>query len=174
VNIEEINKHKYWPFKSFYKINLKISEKETEQIKILLHNFKHSIDKHQTTTYQQLDILSLPLLKDLKDQIIKILEPLNLVVGNNWAQLYRKGDHHAPHAHYLSEYSGIIYIDGDTPEGTNFISPVGAGCYTTKFNKNDLILFPSHILHFVDVQKDNTNRIVISFNTQPKQGGIYG
>ena len=78
MNIEEINKHKYWPFKSFYKINLKISEKETEQIKILLHNFKHSIDKHQTTTYQQLDILSLPLLKDLKDQIIKILEPLCL------------------------------------------------------------------------------------------------
>ena len=87
MNIEEINKHKYWPFKSFYKINLKISEKETEQIKIILHNLKHSVDKDQTTTYQQINILNLPLLKNLKDQVVKILEPLNLVVGNNWAQL---------------------------------------------------------------------------------------
>jgi hypothetical protein len=173
MQLGELEKHKYWPFKSFYKINLNISEKETEQIKLFVNNFKNSVDADQTTTYKKVNVLNLPLLKNLRNKVIKVIESLNLVLDNNWAQLYRKGDRHAPHAHYLSEYSGIIYIDGDTQEGTNFISPVGAGCYSTKFNKNDLILFPSHILHFVDVQKDNTNRIVISFNTLPK-GGFSG
>ena len=169
MQLGELEKFKYWPFKFFYKVNINISKEEKEQIKLFLNNFENSVDIDQTTTYKKVNVLNLPLLKNLRNEVIKVIDPLNLVLDNNWAQLYRKADLHVPHAHYGSEYSGVIYIDGDTKEGTNFISPVDSQVYTANFNLNDLILFPSHILHYVNFQKDNTNRTIISFNT--KLGG---
>ena len=172
MQLRELEKFKYWPFQFFYKIPLNILKEEKEQIKFFLHNFENSTDINQTTTYKKINVLNLPLLKNLRDQVIKIIEPLNLILDNNWAQLYKKGDSHVPHAHYGSEYSGVIYIDGETTEGTNFISPINAQISTANFNTNDLILFPSNILHYVNIQGDNTNRIIISFNT--KLGGNNG
>ena len=169
MQLEELEKFKYWPFRFFYKVNINILKEEKEQIKLFLKNFKNSVDTDQTSTYKKINVLNLPLLKNLRDEIIKIITPLNLVLDINWAQLYREGDLHAPHAHNGSEYSGIIYIDGDTKEGTNFISPLNSEIYTTDFNLNELILFPSNIVHYVNFQKHNTNRTIISFNT--KLGG---
>ena len=166
MQLGELEKFKYWPFKFFYKVNINILKEEKEQIKLFLNNFKNSTDVNQTTTFKKINVLNLPLLKNLRNEVIKVIEPLNLILDNNWAQLYRKGDSHDPHNHYGSEYSGIIYVDGDTEEGTHFVSPMDYKVYTSNFNTNDLILFPSNILHYVNFQKNNTNRTIISFNTK--------
>ena len=159
---------KFWPFESFYKTSLKISKEESNQIKIFMNNFKNSVDNTQITTYQKINVLDLPILKNLRDQIIKILDSLDLNLDDNWGQLYKENNFHVPHTHYGSEYSGVIYIDGDGSEGTNFLNTKGE-IYTSEFKINDLILFPSHILHFVNVQKKDNNRTIISFNTKRRK-----
>ncbi len=161
----------FWPFEHFYRTTLKISKEESDQVKIFMHNFKHSVDPTQVTTYQKLNILSLPALKNLRSQIVEVLNFLNLNLDDNWAQLYKENNFHVPHTHYGSEYSGVIYIEGNSPNGTSFLNPKG-DVYTSEFKVNDLILFPSYILHFVNVQQEDNNRIIISFNT--KKGGNHG
>ena len=159
---------KFWPFESFYKTNLKISKEELDQIKIFMLNFKNSVDDTQITTYQKINVLDLPILKNLRNQVVKILDSLNLILDGSWAQLYKENNFHFPHVHYGSDYSGIIYMDGHNSEGTNFLN-VRGNIYTSKFKKKDLILFPSYVLHFVNVQKKDNNRTVISFNAQRRK-----
>ena len=160
---------KFWPFESFYKKRLNISEEETQQIKLFIHNFKNSIDSNQITTYKKINPLTeLQALKKLKNQIEEFLNDLNLDLDENWIQLYKKENFHLPHTHVGSAYSGVIYIDGKTNEGTSFLDPQG-NIYTSEFIKNDLILFPSHIIHYVNFQQTDTNRIIISFNTKRRR-----
>lgn len=156
----------YWPFQKFYKTKLEISDSERDQIKYLLYNFKDSSDDNQTTTYKNINILNLPVLKNLKNQIIKILESKNLILTNNWAQLYLKGHSHEPHTHVTSFYSGVIYVDGNGIDGTNWIDSYSGKIHVEKFEKNTLILFPSNIIHYVHYQTEDNGRIIISFNTK--------
>ena len=158
----------YWPFEKFYKTKLEISDQERDQIKYLLYNFTDSKDVNQTTTYKSIDILHLPVLKNLRNQIVKILESKNLRLLSNWGQLYLKGHYHEPHIHYNSFYSGVIYVDGNGEDGTNFVSPHVGTIYVEKFEKNTLILFPSNIIHYVKYQTEDNGRIIISFNTGEK------
>ena len=161
----------YWPFKKFYKTKVDILDQEKDQLKYLLYKFnsiKHSVDKDQTTTYKSINVLNLPRLKNLRNQIIKIIESKNLILGNNWAQLYLKGSQMSPHLHNNSSYGGIIYVDGDSAEGTSFIDSYSGHTHTEKFEKNTLILFPANIIHFVKYQEQDTRRIVIAFNTVGK------
>lgn len=98
------------PFKkqnSFYKYNLKITEDEINQILILLKS-KHTRIRHQRTTYEVLNVLNFPILKNLRKQVISILNKKKLTLHNNWAQLYNTIDYHGVHTHENSDYSGII------------------------------------------------------------------
>jgi len=154
------------PFKkhnSFYKYNLNISKEEINQILILV---KSTNTPNQKTTYNSLNILSFPILKNLRKQVISILDKKNLILGNNWAQLYNKKNSHGKHIHRESDYSGIIYIQGKTP--TIFYSRNMEYC--EKFEKNKIILFPSWIPHEVKPLQDDENRLVISFNTNISNG----
>jgi len=160
---------KYWPFQNFYKTTLDIKEKEIEQIKYLLYNFKDTSDVNQITTFKNINILNLPVLKDLKQQIIDILDNLNLFLGNNWGQLYLKNQKHNPHTHTNSVYSGVIYIDGEGKDGTNFIDIYSGLTFKEEFIKKTLILFPSNIIHYVDNQEKDNKRLIISFNTHNKK-----
>jgi len=155
------------PFKkqnSFYKYDLNISKEEINQILILV---KSTNTPDQKTTYNSLNILSFPILKNLRKQVISILDKKNLILGNNWAQLYNKKNLHCVHIHGKSDYSGIIYIQGKTP--TVFYSR-NFDEYCEKFEKNKIILFPSWIPHEVKPLQDDENRLVISFNTNISNG----
>ena len=80
---------KFWPFDdSFYKTKVYISEDEKKQIKLFLDNFKNSRDPDQTTTFEKINILNLPMLKDLKKQITDILDSLDLLLADNGAKQY--------------------------------------------------------------------------------------
>ena len=156
----------YWPFQKFYKTTVEISESEKEQIKLMLYNFKDSQDSDQVTTFKIINVLNLPILKNIRKQIDKILEKMSLCLGNSWAQLYRKDDSHGIHTHEDSVYSGVIYVDGQGKDGTNFVDKNTNKIHEEEFEINSLILFPSQFLHFAKNQKVDNGRIIISFNTE--------
>ena len=68
-------------------------------------------------------------------------------------------------------------------QGTVFVHPTGDAVkistnrfrYLFKpiFEPSVLILFPSHIAHFVKQEKEDNGRIAISFNTRESEKSIY-
>lgn len=154
----------FWPFEKFLTTDLNISDIEREQIGLML-NYGKSIDPTNTTTYgQRINILELPALKNLKKQIVEILNSLNLTLINNWGQLYKKGEHIRPHIHTGSKTSGIIYIDGKTTKGTYFVNTIDGHLYEHPFKKNELLLFPSNLMHYVPHEDKDNGRTVLAFN----------
>jgi len=143
----------------FYEYDLKIFTDEINQILYLVKNIKTD---EQKNTYQYLNVLNFPILKNLRKQIIFILDSHNLLLNNNWAQLYNKNDAHDVHIHTDSDYSGIIYIQGKSP--TIFYNR-SFDTYSYGFKKNKLLLFPSDIPHQVKKLDSNEERLIISFNT---------
>ena len=170
----------------FYEYNLNIKKEEIDQIKLLLlQHEKLIINKdNQLNTYHPINnlrtnILNFPILKELKKQIIDILNLHKLFLGNSWAQIYKKKQKHKKHTHSNSAYSGIIYVDGDKNSGkTIFYHPLRdrlvdydinfVEIFKPEFKINKLILFPSFIAHEVLEEKKNSGRTIISFNTRFK------
>ncbi len=145
----------------FYKYKLKITNDEINQVLFLLKNLKSS---EQLTTFEYLNVLNFPILKDLKKQITDILDKYKLLLDGNWAQLYNEGNKHSLHTHPASIYSGIIYMKGKDSSPTIFYDK-NFDKYYHKFEENTLLLFPSYIPHEVKTLKNNENRLIISFNT---------
>jgi len=143
----------------FYEYQLEITDSEINQVLFLVKEIHNSV---QNSTYDHLNVLNFPILKNLKKQIISILDDHKLSLRNNWAQLYNKKDNHGIHNHVGSTYSGIFYIQGLSPTifyDREYIT------YIKKFVKNELLLFPSYIPHEVKPLEFNEQRLVISFNT---------
>ena len=166
---------RYNPFEDyFYKYRINITKKEIQQLLLFFKNNKNKAK--QETTYNQINILNLPLLKNIKNQILLILDKHSLFLDNNWAQLYRKGDKHGIHQHGGSSYSGVLYVSGDGKDGTVFHHPISKIIESSnkklktvvmeKFEPGVLILFPSYIPHEVLEQEKDNNRLIISFNTK--------
>ena len=150
---------------SFYKYDIKISKEEINQILILVKS-KNTPD--QKTTFESLNVLNFPLIKNLREQVISILDKKKLKLRNNWAQLYNSKSFHIVHTHDGSDYSGIIYIQGKTPTlfyDRNFIP------HFEKFENNKMLLFPSWIPHEVRPLQSDEDRLIISFNSTFKQDG---
>jgi|TARA_S200002703_G_scaffold48998_4_gene42318 hypothetical protein len=145
----------------FYEYQLEITDSEINQVLFLVKEIHNSV---QNTTYDHLNVLNFPILKNLKKQIISILDNHKLSLRNNWAQLYNDGDSHGIHNHPSSIYSGIIYLKGNNPSPTIFYNNI-FGSYVYKFKKNTLLLFPSHIPHEVKKLNKDEDRLIISFNT---------
>tara|TARA_R110000803_G_scaffold20388_1_gene52558 strand:- start:108 stop:602 length:495 start_codon:yes stop_codon:yes gene_type:complete len=148
----------------FYEYNLKISTDEVNQVLFLLK--KNLCSSEQLTTYSSLNVLNFPLLKNLRKQIIDILDKHNLLLRHNWSQLYNKENKHSIHNHYGSTYSGIIYIKGKDPSPTVFYSNRNLDKYSHKFKENTLIMFPSTIIHEVERLDKDEERLIISFNAE--------
>ncbi len=155
---------KFDPFdieNSFYEYNLNITNEEIYQILLLVKYFDSPDCK---TTFQKLNVLNFPTLKNLKKQITDILDKHELLLSNNWAQLYNKNQFHSIHIHEGSTLSGIIYVKGNNSSPTMFYSKKFTE-YEHKFKLNKLLLFPSTIPHEVKPLKKDEERLVISFNT---------
>tara|TARA_R110000822_G_scaffold293737_1_gene415771 strand:- start:35 stop:523 length:489 start_codon:yes stop_codon:yes gene_type:complete len=145
----------------FYEYKIKITTDEINQTLILLKNINTN---DQKTTFDYLNIINIPILKKFKKQITDILDKHNLVLTNNWAQLYNSNNKHIIHNHYGSFYSGIIYMDGLEPSPTIFYDSL-FNMYRHKFKKNTLLMFPSMTPHEVKSLKKDEQRLIISFNT---------
>lgn len=161
-----INKEKKFdPFEYqnlFYEYSLSITQDEINQVMYLVKDLKSF---EQNTTFEYLNILNLPLLKNLKKQIIDILDKHKLFLRLNWAQLYNKNDQHSIHTHYGSYYSGIIYLKGYSP--TYFYDKLFEP-FVYNLKENKLLMFPSMIPHEVKKLNEDEQRLIISFNTERK------
>ena len=78
----------------FYEYKIKITTDEINQTLILLKNINTN---DQKTTFDYLNIINIPILKKFKKQITDILDKHNLVLTNNWAQLYNSNNKHIIH-----------------------------------------------------------------------------
>jgi hypothetical protein len=74
-----------------------------------------------------------------------------------WANFSYKGDKNSWHAHGAT-LSGIIYIENDIEAATQFEEFELIG------KKGDVVIFPSELLHNVEPQEVDYERITISFN----------
>tara|TARA_R110002153_G_scaffold7687_2_gene34350 strand:- start:1889 stop:2377 length:489 start_codon:yes stop_codon:yes gene_type:complete len=149
----------------FYEYDLKITDTEIKQAHILTKD--NTAKSDQKTTYYNLNVLNFPLLKDLRKQVIDILDKHKLHLSNNWSQLYNKHSKHKVHIHENSIYSGIIYLQPEKASPTIFYDKSYKEYYY-EFKKNKMLLFPSHIPHKVDCLQKNEERLIISFNTRKK------
>lgn len=119
-----------------------------------------------------------------------LFEYLNFTQGQivhtgSWINLHTPGDHAPKHNHTNSFYSGVFYLDVPKDSGKIwFVKPTAYSTYATptidpmitEFNihnsnewgfdpeSNDLLLFPSHLDHSVDVNESNSNRYSLAFN----------
>ena len=78
-----------------------------------------------------------------------------------WINYSYKGNYNPVHNH-AGAISGVIYLENE--DNTIFINDN----YTFNGNKGDMLLFPSNILHKVDVQKKDYERVTFAFNINYK------
>jgi len=94
-----------------------------------------------------------------------------------WAIKYKQHDYQIPHHHGRSMYTGILYLNlAKEQDTTTYISPspseISGATRLVKIEAKEgsLVVFPGHLLHFVDPNPINKERIVVSFdiNCYPK------
>ena len=92
-------------------------------------------------------------------------------VGGVWYQQYYKSQFHAPHSHGAYGYSSVTYICFNKNEHapavfiSPFLDPKGNLMeYVPKVDEGHIIFFPSMITHYVQPNKSNELRLILSFN----------
>jgi len=107
------------------------------------------------------------------------------VVTEAWININRKGHFNYSHDHPGSLFSAVYYVKGGTDKGElEFKTPIAAHTYTISdemvgsFNvftghamvippvTGDLLIFPSWLLHRVNMSQSEEDRISIAFNSR--------
>ena len=98
-------------------------------------------------------------------------------MSDAWLTSYDKGDHQTIHNHRSYGFSGIIYIEYDpsvhTP--TCFVAPwqdPKTDKTILKFpdvQEGTMLIFPSYTLHFVQPNKSDKRRVILSFDLLPDE-----
>lgn len=153
----------------FHEYMLEVKQKEIDTVFALLENSsilkELEYDLGKKTLYGSKNVLDIPELINLKNQVVDILKVHNLILTNNWAQLYNRNNQHTVHNHPDSVWSGIIYLNPSKASPTIFYDREFKN-YTHAFKKNQLLLFPSYIPHEVPNIDEDENRLIISLNTK--------
>lgn len=112
----------------------------------------------------------------------KFKDHLQFKIGRSWINLNQNNNVTKPHLHANSLFSGILYIKCKNSGPIVFVNPIVAHQYVinsdiiqeyNKFTSADmsvipevgkLIIFPSWLVHYIENNLDNTDRISIAFN----------
>ena len=93
-----------------------------------------------------------------------------------WASVYKKGNHHGTHNHPNSLIAGTYYAQAgkdaapillESPWSTMVMHdtlPGEKSSFRVKPQSGDMLMWPSWVMHRVDVQTSDDERVVISFN----------
>ncbi len=109
-------------------------------------------------------------------------QELRMEAGNSWANVNEKNSWNRPHLHNGCWYSGVLYLKADGNEG-NFEAidkdakvvsdfPSNQRCRTSfalEPRVGDIHLFPSGLMHMVEPNFTDKDRISISFNMNAHQ-----
>ena len=118
---------------------------------------------------------------DYFDNIICTTNAITPYITQSWLNYTKKDQFHHIHNHANSYVSGVFYIAADHKVDKITFHRSGSGLQkikleATKFNPfnsqtwfytvqtGDLVLFPSHLSHGVDIKKETNSRISLSFN----------
>ena len=129
-----------------------------------------------------------PILQDIKSEVLKFSKEFgqgndDIMYNGGWINLAPPGAYQEYHVHGNSHFSIVYYIDVPNNSGDIvFLSPEAtvadmyplpkeekvtyAGMKTFKFKPaaNDLLIFRSNVMHMVNQNKSNRDRISISIN----------
>ena len=113
------------------------------------------------------------LCKDIIDNHIIFLSgeiDVRWKVVNVWGASYKKGDWTKNHAHRPCTFSFCYYPKADIRDSSPLCFPElkaekkGHLGYRVKPRTGQLVIFPSHLVHGVPLQKENRGRVVIAGN----------
>jgi uncharacterized protein (TIGR02466 family) len=110
-----------------------------------------------------------------------IKKNLNVFLNSYWINKNNNSDYNLLHNHLPNNFSGIWYLKTKKNQGRlvfqnadmtifneNNFSYFDDNHFYSRFflnvEENDLILFPSHMFHYVEPNKTNTDRISLAFN----------
>jgi uncharacterized protein (TIGR02466 family) len=138
----------------------------------------------------ELDTLFLDIKNQIEErlQIIKqefdFKKTVKFKIGRTWINLNQNNNITRPQLHSNSLLSGVLYIKSNNSGPIVFMHPVAAQQYVmdpdiidqyNKFTSTDmsvvpspgkLVLFPSWLVHYVENNLDDTDRISIAFNIE--------
>lgn len=119
--------------------------------------------------------------QNLKLYVENVMAPKDLVslrITQSWANKNSTGTGHHKHNHSNSIVSGVYYLSLN-PSPIHFeqflnstfrviptkSTPFNTEVYTVNCSKNMLVLFPSHLQHYVNNNESEYDRLSIAFNT---------
>ena len=115
---------------------------------------------------------------------LNVASHIQFYITNSWVVKHEKGDSAHLHRHDNSLLSGVVYIQTDERSGAivfdvgspSSIFPPAIRVEYSNLNlfnspswahypfDNDILIFPSHVLHKVEENKSDTTRYSLSFN----------
>jgi uncharacterized protein (TIGR02466 family) len=183
THVTVTNSHEFLKQKNFYVKEI------YNQIAIDSDGIQASNDKGYHGKYDQL--IHNSIIRNLIDPIIDYNIKNNYGFKDNvswsynsiWINLNKPGCSNAPHVHFNSQLSGIFYVKVPLNSGTTrFFNPslmyplegfklqsflersLEYSCYIWNPVEGQLLMFPSTLLHDVNANQSNDERITISFN----------
>lgn len=183
-------------FRFHYNDNNELIEKfKKEEQNVLMPEGKYPIGSY-TSFYTNTTVLDMPELADLREYILNAVNDLHASIGlggeleftASWFTINRQYSYHEQHNHIPDVWSGVYYVKAEHGDATiNFINKnlidTGWPYDALKLNMNDFIstekvctpttgmflIFPSYLLHKVEQQNIDSERITIAFNLNVKK-----
>ena len=119
-------------------------------------------------------------INDFAHNVYSFTNDQSFYITQSWVNYNDKGTSHHKHNHSNSIFSGVYYIDSNENFRLNLennYNPLPLFNFNVKeynyFNsdafyvetvKNSCVIFPSHIKHFVEENKNDKTRISLAFN----------
>tara|TARA_R100001591_G_C4349038_1_gene182634 strand:+ start:791 stop:1453 length:663 start_codon:yes stop_codon:yes gene_type:complete len=121
------------------------------------------------------------ILLEVKNYFKEIVDTRNKIkpyINQSWLNFTVKGTRHVSHHHENSYLSGVLYLETDETDQITFsksnylqmniesknYNPFNSQSWSLPVIKNQIIIFPSSLLHSVDVKKGDKDRISLAFN----------
>jgi uncharacterized protein (TIGR02466 family) len=121
-------------------------------------------------------------IKNYVDAVYAPSSPFSLPITQSWLNYTEQGGYHHIHWHPNSMISGVFYINADGNKDklifdrdvrgsfrifTDKPNPLNIETIWMSVNTNDLILFPSYLMHRVEEVETVDTRVSLAFNTFP-------
>lgn len=139
-----------------------------------LEYYRRPLTSFYTTRFGKSSLLTQKIYEIFADELHLFGTECNfkkLYITDSWVVNYKKHDYQVAHHHGKSMYTGILYLDLDKKhESATYIAPWSDEISgQTKLSKVEceegtLIIFPGHLLHYVNPNTIDKVRRVISFD----------
>ena len=126
----------------------------------------HRLDWSQSTDKNRKWVKHiLPSLQDHFENYAKKLGYEKVDVTNIWFQQYNQNGKHGWHTH-AENYTGVYYVQfSNKCAKTELIDPFSQNKkIEIEAKEGDIVIFPSYVIHRATEQKENVEKIIISFN----------